>query len=311
MFAVTPHGPRELSPAADAALPRRALLADRAALAAALAPHVGPLRDARLVAWRPGRRAVVRVDAGDGATWWLKLLDGRGHRRAARLFAALGEGLPPMALCAPTAMLPEFGAHLAPHARGTALRTLLQRGDAPALPTLCRSLLALGCTAMGGRVPRIDFAAARDAAVGMLEKGAAAEPGLAALAARIAALPDLPLAGLPAFVHGDLHDKQVFLHQDGAAVIDLEGAGCGDARVDLVNLAEHLRLRELQQGSADSGFGDRVLARCGIDPEARDTLAFRAVVRARLCGVYALRPRWAALVTRLRRELDSLLDRQP
>lgn len=311
VFGVTPAGTRELLPAEDTRLPGHALLADRATLAAAVEPHIGALHESRLVAWRPGRRAVVRLTARNGTTWWLKLLDARGHRRASRLFADLGPALPPARLCRPTCMLPEHGAHLAPQAEGVALRTLLHAGSLPALPTLCRSLLAIGCTDAPVDLPRIDFGSARDAAVGMLAKAGGTAPALLALRDRVAALALMPMTGPLAFVHGDLHDKQIFVHANGADVIDLEGAGIGDARVDLTNLAEHLRLRDLQQGGEDSGLGDHLLARCGIDPDCDTTRAFRIVVRARLCGVYAQRPRWAALTSRLVHELDLLLPPQP
>jgi hypothetical protein len=36
-------------------------------------------------------------------------------------------------------------------------------------------------------------------------------------------------------------------------------------------------------------------------------VVFRAIVRARLRGVYALRPRWAALAARLHAEAEALL----
>lgn len=299
----------ELCPAEDAGLPGRELLADRAELQRVLREHTGTIAEARLVAWRPGRRAVVRVGAADGSVHWLKLLDQRGHRRARRAFAALGESVAPTTLLLPSAELPQHCAFLAPNAPGRSLRTMLAAGDAVALASVARHLAALARTEIRGEVPTIDFARARAAAVDMLAKAAAVRGDLHDVAAAIGSLPAIAPPREPRFVHGDLHDKQLFLDGGRAFLIDLEGLGAGDARFDATNLAEHVRLRELQQGGTDSGLADMVLAGCGIeagDPEAN---AFRLVVRARLCGVYALRPRWRALVDRLTRETKNLSER--
>lgn len=57
-------------------------------------------------------------------------------------------------------------------------------------------------------------------------------------------------------VHGDLHDKNVFVARDGVGLIDLDGLGLGAPEDDVANLAVHLRLRALQAG-ADALLGEQ------------------------------------------------------
>lgn len=298
----------ELQPQDDGDLAGAHLLADPTALQALLEPHVGAIADTRLVAWRPGRRAVVRVATSAGAVHWLKLLDRKGHRRARAAFDAIGTTLSPMQLALPTRVFADVHAHLAPDAPGTPLRTLLANGADVPWTLVTRGLLALGYTDVRGALPLLDFDRARNATLDMLRKAACVRPDLEALAERLLRLPSLPTAQV-GLVHGDLHDKQLFVSDDGVCLIDLEGTSVGDTRFDLANLAEHLRLRELQQDGRERGFADQLLARCGLPATEPAAWLFRIVVRARLCGVYALRPRWHALVDRLLRETHDLMER--
>lgn len=298
----------ELDPAADGGLPGSALLADAGALQELLRPHVGVVATARLVAWRPGRRAVVRVLDERGAAHWLKLFDRRGHRRAARAFAAIGATTSPMSLLTPTAGFDAECAFLTGSAPGTSLRTLLANGAPAPLTTIARGVAALAYTEVHGDAPLFDFVRARDAAIDLLGKAAAVRADLHGLAAGLASMPAVPGPRPAGFVHGDLHDKQLFVDGERTHLIDLEGFGIGDPRFDVVNLAEHVRLRDLQRTARDTGLGDTILARNGLLPTDEVALAFRAVVRARLCGVYALRPRWRHLVDRLVTETSTALE---
>jgi len=78
-----------------------------------------------------------------------------------------------------------------------------------------------------------------------------------ALAELAAALPTIPHQTTTA-VHGDLHDKNIFVGSSGVRFIDLDGLGCGGAEIDLGNLAAHLQLRAMQRG----GGMDEALANC-------------------------------------------------
>ena len=311
IFATDGGEVHELLPADDRELPGAALLTEPDALAAVLAPRLGAIASSRLCAWRPGRRAVIRVELVSGAVHWLKLLDRKTWRRASKAFAAVGETLGEMRLMTPHTLLPELCGYVAAEATGTPLRTLLARDQAPPLTILARALLALPFTATDGTLPSHDFERARTAALQSLEQGVLLKPGLTALAAAIAELPAPTPPRQPGFVHGDLHDKQLFVADGHATLIDLEGMAFGDPRFDLANLVEHVRLRELQQRGTDSGLGDALLARCGATAEDPAMRAFRAVVRARLCGVYALRPRWRQLVDTLQLETLQLMELRP
>ncbi|MFT4514889.1 MAG: hypothetical protein ACI89X_002008 [Planctomycetota bacterium] len=317
---------RELLPEQDEGLVGAELLADANQLADVVAPAIGTVQATELVSWRPRRRAVVRVTTVAGDVHWLKLLDAKSYRRAQRAFGALGSALTPLQLAVPHTMLPGVGAYLSANSAGQSLRSLLAAAastgaeSSPRSPAsslwsahLTRALLAIGYTRLLGdvnaqRLPRIDFESSRSATLGMLRKGSAVSPELLTLVEQITELRAPTAATEQAFVHGDLHDKQVFVSSDQVSLIDLEGLGVGDARVDFVNLAEHLHLRDLQHHGRDRGLADDLLARCSFDASDRDMLAFRAVIRARLCGVYALRPRWRDLVEKLRSEVQTLVE---
>lgn len=308
VFLYTTTGVVEQRPHEDQRLAGAHLLGATQDLHARLRPLVGTVADTRLVAWRPGRRAVVRVTTAAGAVHWLKLLDHKGHQRAAAVFAALGDTVSPVRLARPDHLLEDIGAHLAADATGQSLRSLLGTGTAVHLTLLTQALLALGSTELRAELPLLDFAHAQGATVGMLQKAAPVRAELSELAERVRQLPKPALTQV-GFVHGDLHDKQLFLGHDTATLIDVEGVGVGDPRIDHVNLAEHVRLRELQQHGRAGGFAEELLVRCGIAGDEPVGLLFRAVVRARLCGVYALRPRWRPLLDLLLRETNQLLER--
>lgn len=299
----------ELRPGDDHGLAGAALLASDAALRAHMQPLVGAIASAQLVAWRPGRRAVVRIVAANGTNHWLKLLDRKNWRRAHSAFAAVGAALPPLALQLPTALLDDVHGYLAADAAGTPLRTLLAGEHELPWTTIARSVLALADTPVVGELPTFDFERARAASLGALQQGGETAPALAALAATVRQLPAPSQPTACGLVHGDLHDKQLFVAGDRTAAIDLEGMARGDARFDVANLVEHVRLRDLQQHGDDRGRAEQLLARCGHAADDRGVSAFRALVRARLCGVYALRPRWHALVDRLTEETRLLMER--
>lgn len=294
---------------ADQGLPGAALLADPSQLQQALAACIGSIAAAQLVAWRPARRAVARVIASDGSVHWLKLLDRKSWRRAAAAFAAVGAPLHPTQLALPELLLPDACAYLVPNVPGSSLRTLAASDAWPTMTTLVRGLMSLGYTDLRAELPRHDFERARTTAINSLEQGAALRPELADLPAAIAGMAAPAAPTHLGFVHGDLHDKQLFVDGERMTVIDLEGMAFGDIRFDLANLAEHVRLRELQRSGQDSGRADHLLTRCGHGPDDVSMRAFRTVVRARLCGVYALRPRWQPLVASLLAEVRELVGR--
>ncbi len=294
---------RELALAHDTQLPAAGLFLAPAEVQAALSSVLGPVTELQLVAWRPGKRAVVRMRRGR-ETVFVKFLDRKTWTRASAVFASLADSVGALHFARPMCLLPELFAYAAMAVPGQSLREHLARGNAPSWFLVDAAVRALATAPCADDLPRHDFASARDAAAKMLRKGAVVVPELDDLAARIEQLraPEDSHEGL---VHGDLHDKQVFLTAAGAWLIDLEGVGRGDANFDLVNLAEHLRLRALQQSGIDDGAADAMLDRFAMPSPLRSR--WQACVRARLCGVYAMRPRWADLTRVLVSEVTRLL----
>ncbi len=84
----------------------------------------------------------------------------------------------------------------------------------------------------------------------------AAVPELCSVAATLPSLPTDPSV----VVHGDLHDKNIFISGPSVGLIDLDGVGLGNPADDVANLAVHLQLRGLQAG-CDSHQGERAAER--------------------------------------------------
>ena len=294
-----------LDPAADAGLPGAALIHAADRCQRWVGEVTGPLVGASLVAWRPGRRAVVRLRSEDGRVHWLKLLDQKTYRRAVIAFAAVRNVPSGLRLITPTVLIPAVCGYLAPSADGTPLHHLLDPSQPLLLNEVAQAVSSLAAVETEPGLPESDFQHARDAACGMLAKAASVSVAGATLEAALQRVP-APDHGPRGFVHGDLHDKQLFLYGTTASLIDLEGMAVGDTRFDAINLVEHLRLRDLQCHGRDLGGADSLLARLGLSHDASDVVAYQAVVRARLSAVYRLRPRWLALADRLYEEALAL-----
>lgn len=122
------------------------------------------------------------------------------------------------------------------------------------------------------------------------------------------------LPGRATFSHGDFHDKNLFLADDHAAIIDLDAAGVGDPLVDQGNLIAHVELRGLQRGDstdlarADGEFlldalGQVVSHAYGnVDDYLAAVRLHTARTLHRLSVVYRCRARWAHLAPELLNE---------
>jgi tRNA A-37 threonylcarbamoyl transferase component Bud32 len=106
------------------------------------------------------------------------------------------------------------------------------------------------------------------------------------------------LAGTPgesAFLHRDLHDKQVVVDDDGAVgILDLDLAATGEPALDLANLLVHLELRSLQglcPAARAGACADAVVDGYAPDLDIwRRMPAYALTTRLRLAAVYAFRP---------------------
>lgn len=298
---------RELRLFEDDGIPAARLCADTASLCAALEPAIGPVCEPRLVAWRPGKRAVLRMRRGE-TTVFVKLLDKKTYKRARSAFERMRAAEMPLRLALPESMLHDHCAYAAVAAPGKPLHDMLADGQTPPWRLVDRAVRSLACAPCPEDLPRQDFASARDSAVKMLGRAACVDDRCARLAERVATL-RAPQQTHEGFVHGDLHDKQLFLAGDAAWLIDLEGCSRGDSNFDLVNLAEHLRLRALQRHGKDDGLCDSFLDRFAISRELR--MAWGLCIRSRLIGVYAMRPRHAQVVSALFHSVAANLLERP
>ncbi len=153
-----------------------------------------------------------------------------------------------------------------------------------------------------------------------VEVVARAEPAAAARLQQVAAaLAPPPTTGPRALVHGDLHDKNVFVDESGDAVglIDLDGVGAGWAEDDVADLAVHLELRALQAGLG-SAIGHRWAAHLVAAYGAHRPLDEARLLAAarwtwfRLGCLYRFRPAGRTLsVELLRRALVSASGAEP
>lgn len=127
-------------------------------------------------------------------------------------------------------------------------------------------------------------------------------PGLAQVAERLPALPSAPAA----VTHGDLHDKNVFLHTHHVGLIDLDSVAWGAPEDDIANLAVHLQLRALQ-GSQPVSVADELVARLIERSEEHRRLSRDRLVAAtahtwfRLACIYCFRSASRHLVPELLR----------
>lgn len=100
--------------------------------------------------------------------------------------------------------------------------------------------------------------------------------------------------GTRSIIHGDLHDKNIFISAKSAGFIDLDGLSGGAAECDLANLTVHLKLRALQMGHTTERAGalGSFLYReyAGIRPIDNDVVrGFEEHTWFRLACLYLLR----------------------
>ncbi len=294
-----------LEPERDTALAGAALLADPERLALLLGGHA-TVRAVQLVAYRPAKRAVARVEFEHRPACYLKLLSARGYRSAVETFASLPAQAGEARLSRPWKLLDDQCALVADAVGGVSVNQLLFEGaQIDALALLCAIddfTRAVPSDPLASRTVEDE----RASALTMLSRGAAWHGELRGLADVVAAVA-LPVLDRRGLLHTDLHDKQVFVHGEGISLIDLEGCAIGDPRIDQVNFVEHCALRA-QQGAAAAGELARRLARAWRIDDGLRMAALRGLVRARLAGVYAQRPGHERLVAELARGAAELLS---
>ncbi len=296
-------GMRELLPQEDEKLPGLRLL-DASCCREALGIQAADLPSVRLLAWRWAARAVLAVQGAGGELHFVKLLKKRAFAPAKRLFDALRRSAAADLLSLPVRELPEDAAFVFEPAGARSLHSMLRESDSGAIDAHARSALVASLAALGNATAEIvelpprgledELASSKK----MLGRGLRFLPALQQLLDELArldatALPPLAGSGL---VHGDLHDKQLFLGTGVCRLIDLEGMRLGPPVLDRMNLLVHLELREQQFGASEKlrelirevreAFPELAL---GDDPGTPEGIA-RSLATCRLAGVYAQRP---------------------
>lgn len=256
------------------------------------------LERGRLVAHRPGRRAVVHTGGS-----YLKVLPPKRARALVDRLTTVAPLLPPN-LRAPGVLSVDavLGIVEIESMAGTSFHDLLVGNDrdarAAAIELAAQLVAAFGAV----DVTRVALPEAGDGGDSRAWAATIAgiHPTLAVVHApvvdRLEYLRDRYLIERPlGLVHGDLHDRNLLLGDRSGAIIDLDSVGLGDPAIDLGNLAAHLVLRAMQRG--DTPTGGRGEAEALLDV-AGATAAHRVHVARtlhRLSCVYRLRARWAYL----------------
>jgi hypothetical protein len=220
---------------------------------------VDPVRDRRLpalagmvpwgelVSYRVGRRAVVAMSEG-----FVKVVRPSRMARLVAVHRSLADAADgALDLPVPT-VVDDAGAVRLSVVGGCSLHGLLRHGAGDAaLVAAAETLVVLH----GLRAPDTLEAGGGDTASRWTAIVARAEPaGAEVLTARAGAI-DAAAAALGApdparlvVVHGDCHDKNLFVDGRRRGLIDLDGAHLGAREEDVANLAVHVALRSLQAG---------------------------------------------------------------
>ncbi|MDH3224919.1 MAG: hypothetical protein OEO23_14455, partial [Gemmatimonadota bacterium] len=288
----------------DEALPGHTAMAEPGALGA-LVELDGPL-SVTPATYRRGRRAVFRIGgARSSEARYLKLLSKKAFRRAAGVMDAVGQlGLDD--IVRPVKLDRSMAALVFDEVAAPSLHDRLWAGSEVAVDPVLDGVARLAGAPTDPRLPRRNLLTEREGTVRLLTTGASFLPALNRVLTAIedADLPQLEGKGL---IHGDFHDKQIFVEGCSVRMIDAESLAIGPPEIDLVNLAEHLRLRGLQGCEGAPDWSERLWGASGLDRSAPHVAALRALVRARLSGVYAKRPWWWKLALRLADESIAML----
>jgi aminoglycoside phosphotransferase (APT) family kinase protein len=256
------------------------------------------LRRGRLVAHRPGRRAVVH-----SGTSYLKVLPPKRVDAFVDRLTTVGPLLPPPIL-APRVLGVErsLGIVEIESMPGTPFHDLLIGADRAARDAAIEFAARLVHALADVDVSTIDLPGAAaggeprawTTAVSRLHPSLAIVNG--PVVERLEALLERhQVTAVVALVHGDLHDRNLLLHGEEGVLIDLDSVGIGDPAIDVGNLAAHLVLRALQRGDSrriGDTDADRLLDTAGATDRHRVHVA-RTLHR--LSCVYRLRARWSYL----------------
>lgn len=298
-FTVGADAAIELTPETDAALPISDGLAD-----------LGQRYPVRLLAWRPGRRLVLRVGR-PGSTIIMK-----GYRRGRLESALQRHEVATQAAARSWLRVPSIvgwsdaGAFFSMadygdrplELRAARARDFAQLGHALTEFRSCKTDVELAQHGPAEVLAELDGLRARFAPANELVDPLPAEwfELRGALEEQAQRLP----AVATRLLHRDLHDGQLIALTRSMGLLDFDLLSRGDSLVDVVNLSVHLELRALQGHGGVSA--DHMLELSSSLLEAASTPQgegyderfsfYRAATLLRLALVYRMRPIWADLV---------------
>lgn len=277
-----------------------------------------PWVHSELMAYTPEKAATVRcADEAGRAVGFAKVQAGDEGERSVATLRAAGHGVTDHgALRLPRAVgyLPERHMALFTVAPGRPLNQLDRAAVPEAMEALGAALSVLHNQPTQGFAPftRLDPDRVADAArlVGT------ARPDLAALCGDLvrSLLASPPPSGPPVLLHGDLHPKNVLVHEARVSLVDLDQAGTGPAAAELGGTLARLwcpRPGDAISGDTAAAAGEALLTSYERRPAHQDLLwyaaaallverAVRAISRLDVAGiadlerVLATALRWAA-----------------
>jgi aminoglycoside phosphotransferase len=196
-----------------------------------------PWTRSELLAYTPEKAATVRCQGASGSTvGFAKVQVGDEGRRSVALLEAARRGLPedgPLHLPRAVAYLPDRHLALFSEAPGVPLHQLPRTRVPDAMAALGAALSVLHAQPTDGFAPftRLDPDRVRTAG----ELVTFARPDLAPLVGKLldALLSAPPASQRPVLLHGDLHPKNVLVHEAGISLVDLDLAGKGAPAAEL------------------------------------------------------------------------------
>lgn len=262
-----------------------------------------PWVDSQLMAYTPEKAATVRcVDERGETVGFAKVQIGdEGERSVATLRAAGQDVTDYGTLRLPRAVgyLPERQMALFTVAPGRPLNQLERTAVPDAMAALGAALSVLHAMPTQGFAPFTRLDPDRIADAGRLV--AAVRPDLAALCGELvdSLLSSPPPSRPRVLLHGDLHPKNVLVHDAGVALVDLDQAGTGPAAAELGGTLARLwcpRPGDPIEGETAAAAGEALLSSYARRPAHRDLMwhaaaallverAVRAVCRVDVAGI--------------------------
>ena len=241
-----------------------------------------PWTRSELVAYAPEKAATVRCADPHGATvGFAKVQGGDDGRRSVATLRAARRGLPehgPLLLPTAIGYLPDHHLALFSPAPGRPLHQLDRTAVPGAMAALGEALAVLHAQPTEGFAAFTRLAPSSLATAGRLVR--TARPDLAPVTDELVAvlLATAPAPAPGVLLHGDLHPKNVLVHDGGVSLVDLDQAGAGPAAAELGGtLARRWCPRPgdaIDAGTAEAA-GQALLASYGRAP-SRDELLWHA-----------------------------------